>query len=99
MLATPNTATLSVSRTFMSVPSRDFTVSSGPSTASMVPRMRTGGGRWGGTAEPSTDSSASAASARGNNEDILGIAISSPYSVDQRKNTAAPGLFRDHTTV
>ena len=44
ILVTPMTATLSVIRTFMSVPSRDFTVSIEPSTASMVPRMRTDGG-------------------------------------------------------
>ena len=37
------TATLSVIRTFMSVPSRDLIISIGPSTLSMVPRMRTGG--------------------------------------------------------
>src|SRR5665647_1390959 len=99
MLATPNTATLSVSRTFMSVPSRDFTVSSEPSTASMVPRMRTVGGCWAHAADPSTDMTVSAASARGSNEDILSIAISSPCFVNQKQNTAARGLFLDNTTV
>ena len=44
VLATPNTATLSVMRTFMSVPSRDLIDSIEPSTASMVPRIRTVGG-------------------------------------------------------
>jgi hypothetical protein len=67
----------------MSVPSRDFTVSSGPSTTSMVPRMRTDGGCWADAADPSADTTASAASARGSNEDILGIAISSPWLVNR----------------
>src|SRR4051794_10021633 len=46
VLATPNTATLSVMRTFMSVPSRDLIDSIGPSTASIVPRIRTVGAGW-----------------------------------------------------
>src|ERR1700761_5680536 len=40
----PTTVILSVMLTFSSVPSRDLTVSVFPSTASMVPRMRTGCG-------------------------------------------------------
>src|SRR5438445_13604913 len=46
-LMMPRTAALSVSLTLYVVcPSRDLTVSTGPSTASTVPRTRTGGGCW-----------------------------------------------------
>src|SRR5262249_31362624 len=46
-LTIPRTAALSVSLTLYVVcPSRDLTVSTGPSTASTVPRTRTGGGCW-----------------------------------------------------
>ena len=46
-LTMPRTAALSVSLTLYVVwPSRDLTVSSGPSTASTVPRTRTGAGCW-----------------------------------------------------
>jgi hypothetical protein len=49
----------------------------------MVPRMRTDGGCWADATDPSADTTASAASARGSNEDILGIAISSPWLVNR----------------
>src|SRR5216684_7324709 len=45
-LVTPVTAILSVMFTFTSLPSRDLMLSVAPSTASMVPRMRTVGGCW-----------------------------------------------------
>src|SRR6202035_3944128 len=70
LLAMPTTTTLSVMRTFMSVPSRDVIESMGPSTASMVPRMRTVGAGWAKAVVPRTDKIASEASARGRNEDI-----------------------------
>src|SRR6202163_5147307 len=78
VLATPNTATLSVTRTFMSVPSRDLIISMAPSTLSMVPRMRTGGGCCAhatdaSTDDASTDNGSAAASARGINEEIPGM--------------------------
>src|SRR5436305_6576740 len=82
MLATPTTATLSVMRTFISVPSRDFTVSKEPSMASIVPRTRTVGGCCAQPADPSTDTSASdATSARGINQDIFAITFSLRVSV------------------
>src|SRR3982074_3197900 len=50
----------------MSVPSRDLIISMGPSTLSMVPRMRTGGGCCAHATDPSTDMTVSdAASMRG----------------------------------
>src|ERR1035441_4506386 len=85
MLATPNTATLSVMRTFMSAPSRDFTVSRGPSTASMVPRIRTVGGCWAHATDPSMDRAVSeATSTRGINAEIFGMAVSSQGLFRQR---------------
>src|SRR6202163_5137799 len=80
VLATPNTATLSVTRTFMSVPSRDLIISMAPSTLSMVPRMRTGGGCCAhatdaSTDDASTDNVSAAASERGVNEEIPGMVI------------------------
>ena len=64
VLATANTATLSVMRTFMSVPSRDLIDSMAPSTASMVPRIRTVGGCCAHAAVPSTVTKASEAASR-----------------------------------
>ena len=96
VLATPNTATLSVMRTFMSVPSRDLIISMAPSTLSMVPRIRTGGGCCAHATDPSTDMTVSdATSARGSNEEILGMALSSQgcFWFLQRENTATSGLF------
>src|SRR5256885_1727795 len=95
MLATPTTATLSVMRTFISVPSRDFTVSKEPSMASMVPRTRTVGGCCAQPADPSTDTSASdAMSARGINQDIFAITFLPEGFGDYYENTAAWILFR-----
>ena len=76
VLATPITVTSSVMRTFISAPSRDLTVSTGPSTLSMVPRMRTVGGCCAEAADPNTVTSASEASTRGINEDIFGMVFS-----------------------
>src|ERR1700732_2209513 len=89
VLATPNTATLSVMRTFMSLPSRDFTVSKEPSTASMVPRIRTGGGCWAQAVDPSTDMTVSEASTRGNNE-YFGMVFSSQDLFRQRAEHRNP---------
>ncbi len=82
-LATPITVTSLVTRTFMSVPSRDLTVSTAPSTLSMVPRMRTVGGCWAHAAELNTVTSASEASARGTNEDSFGMIFPSRISVER----------------
>src|ERR1700681_373162 len=71
VLATPNTATLSVTRTFMSVPSRDLIISRAPSTLSMVPRMRTGGGCCAHATDASTDNVSAVATAF--NEEIPGM--------------------------
>src|SRR5260370_20471960 len=76
----------------MSVPSRDFTVSREPSTASMVPRIRTGGGCCAHATDPPRDRTASeAASTRGNKE-IFGMAFL-PRHPAQGENTAAERLF------
>ena len=73
-LAMPITTTLSVMRTFISEPSRDFTVSTGPSTASMAPRMRTVAGACAHAAVANMDAAASeAASARGINDETFMI--------------------------
>src|SRR5581483_389127 len=61
MLATPTTVTLSVILTFTSLPSRVLMPSIGPSTASMVPRMRTGGACCAQATVVRTDTAASAA--------------------------------------
>jgi hypothetical protein len=75
-LATPNTVTLSVRRTFISLPSRDFTASKKPSTASMVPRIRTVGDCC-VHASPGTDITMSAASSTGDIDDeVFGMAAS-----------------------
>src|SRR5580700_1084175 len=67
-------------RTFISVPSRDLIISIGPSTLSMVPRMRTGGGCWAHAAEVSTGMEVNtdrtvneATNARGIHEEIFGM--------------------------
>src|ERR1700688_872366 len=91
---TANTAALSVILTFTSLPSRVLMLSVGPSTASMVPRMRTVGGCWAHAVDASTAMSASDASARGSNEDSFGMVLSSLGFFDQRQNTATAGLFR-----
>ena len=71
-LAMPTTTTLSVTRTFMSVPSRDFTVSIEPSTLSMAPRIRTVCGCWAEATDASMETTASdVVSARGSNDEIL----------------------------
>src|ERR1700759_4129958 len=61
VLTTANTATLSVMLTFTSLPSRVLMLKVGPSTASMVPRMRTGGACCAQATVVRTDSAASAA--------------------------------------
>src|ERR1700688_4165998 len=93
LLAMPTTTTLSVILTFTSLPSRVLMLSVGPSTASMVPRIRTVGGCWAHAADASTVMSASDASARGSNEDSFGMVLSSLGFFDQRQNTATAGLF------
>src|SRR5258708_5118607 len=62
-------------RTFVSVPSRDLIDSMAPSTASMVPRMRTGGGGCcAQAAVPNRTADISdAASTRGSSEEIVGM--------------------------
>ena len=63
-------------RTFMSVPSRDLIISVAPSTLSMVPRMRTGGGCCAHAADPSKDMTVSdAASRRGLHEEMFGMIV------------------------
>src|ERR1700679_77004 len=89
LLAMPTTTTLSVMRTFMSVPSRDLIESMGPSTASMVPRMRTVGAGWAKAVVPRTDKIASEASARGRNEDI-GMDFPSQGGLRSRNITPRP---------
>src|SRR5882672_12448931 len=85
VLATPNTATLSVIRTFMSVPSRDLIIRLAPSTLSMVPRIRTVGGCCAHAAVPNTDTIISeAASARGSDEEIFSMALSLTIFFRQR---------------
>ncbi len=67
-----------------------------PSTLSIVPRMRTGGGAcWAQATDPSTDKTVSeATSARGINEELLGMAFFLPKGVSERENTAIWRLFR-----
>src|SRR5215210_806021 len=74
MLLTPTTVALSVRRTLTSLPSRDFTVSSDPSKASMVPRTRTVGACCAHAPDPSSVeiSASEVASARGINQDNFG---------------------------
>src|SRR6185437_11487597 len=70
----PITTELSVMLTFISAPSRDFTVRTGPLTASMAPRMRTVAGACADAAVANRDEAASkAASAHGNNDETLMI--------------------------
>src|SRR3981081_4516476 len=94
VLATPNTARLSVTRTFMSAPSRDLIIRLAPSTLSMVPRIRTVGGCCAHAEGPSTDMIVSeATSARGSNEEIFGMALSLPIFPGKEWNTVAARLF------
>src|SRR4249920_3103750 len=97
VLATPNTATLSVMRTFMSVPSRVLIISIGPSTLSMVPRMRTVGGCCAHDAEASTERTANeATNARGIQREIFGMGLSLKDLVGQgvrRKYPAKGGVI------
>src|ERR1700734_1109094 len=86
VFATPHTATLSVMRTFISSPSRDLMVRSEPSTASMVPRMRTGGGCWAHATDPSTVMAIIEAIRRVSKEDIF---MGSPYP-EFRDNSKTP---------
>src|SRR5260221_13085219 len=84
----------------MSVPSRDLIISMAPSTLSIVPRMRTGGGAcWAQATDPSTDKTVSeATSARGINEEILGMTFSS-QGVSGKERTPQPvGLFHGKTS-
>src|SRR5258705_5326808 len=94
VLETLNTARLSVRRTFIPVPSRDFTASWEPSTASMVPRIRTVGDCC-AHAGPSTDIAMSeAVSTRDINDEIFGMAASSlGFSPPKGENNTARQLF------
>src|SRR5665647_474010 len=106
MVVTPTTAALSVMRTFISAPSRAFTVSRDPSTASMVPRTRTVGGCCAHATPATTDIAVSEASSRrGSSEDIFGMVLFSQdfFSQDflsqktssaKRENTAHRTLFQ-----
>jgi hypothetical protein len=61
----------------------------GPSTVSMVPRMRTGGGCWAHATEANTDITVSeATSARGIHEEIFGMVIPSRL-IDESKEYLA----------
>src|ERR1700730_3264947 len=94
VLATPNTATLSVTRTFMSAPSRDLIIRLAPSTLSMVPRIRTVGGCCAHAEGPNTDMIVSEdASARGSNEEIFDMALPLPILPGKEWNTVAARLF------
>jgi hypothetical protein len=114
VLATPITVTSLVTRTFMSAPSRDLTVSMEPSTLSMVPRMRTDGGCCAHVADPSTVTSASEASRRGTNEDTFDMAFSfkgsglaatprgMPYIggiIPERRSLDAAALYGKHEEI
>src|ERR1700686_2014946 len=63
--------TLSVIRTFISEPSRDFTVKIQPSRASKPPRMRTDGGCCADVAEASSDTAVSDAATRGGIDQMI----------------------------
>src|ERR1700722_9326390 len=73
-------------RTFIWSPSRDLMVNSEPSTASMVPRMRTGGGCWAHATDPSTVMAIIEAIRRVSKEDIFMV---SPYP-EFRDNSKTP---------
>src|SRR6478735_12710955 len=91
----PNTATLSVTRTFMSAPSRDLIDSMGPSTASMVPRIRTVGGCCAHAAVPSRVTKVSeAANRRGHEEDFSMVFLPRCIGAQLNANTARGYLFR-----
>src|ERR1700679_4133560 len=77
LLAMPITTTLSVIRTFMSVPSRDLIASTGPSTLSMGPRMRTVGGCCAHATDANADITVAATSARDIDEEIFGMTFPS----------------------
>src|SRR3954466_10323726 len=84
-------------RTFMSVPSRDLIESVGPSTASMVPRMRTVGAGCAAASEVNKDAASSdAAKRRVIGEAVCGMAIPSRGRLaDQsRRNTGNAELFQ-----
>src|SRR3954468_9337190 len=94
LLAMPVTVTLSVTRTFISAPLRDFTVSSGPLTASIAPRIRTVGVGWADAADAKRSIAASeATSARGRNEQILGMAVP-PKVVFTKANVAKANVTK-----
>src|SRR3954451_14231100 len=79
VLTTPNTATSSVTRTFMSEPSRDLMLSIGPSTASMVPRIRTVGAGCAHAAVTTERTVSDATSRRGINEKRFDMALPSGF--------------------
>src|SRR5882724_1844127 len=71
-------------RTFMSVPSRDLIISMAPSTASIVPRIRTVGGCCAHATDPRMDTAVSeATSTRGNSEEILVMGFPSDVLVQR----------------
>src|SRR5882724_11930423 len=92
VFTTANTATLSVIRTFMSVPSRDLIDSIGPSTASMVPRIRTVGvgGCCAQATVPNTVAKANEAASR---RDVVRMAVSLCFSASHNANTGKEYLF------
>src|SRR5947209_12313671 len=84
-------------RTFISVPSRDLIASTGPSTASMVPRIRTVGAGCAQAMEANSEAvSSEAAKTRVIGEAIRGMAIPSQgrFADQSRRNTGRAELFR-----
>src|SRR6516165_992639 len=86
-------------RTFTSSPSRVLMVSTGPSTTSMVPRIRTGGGCWAQPADTKatddkatdarTDNAASDATRTRSNDVILDMNIPPKNCKDKNCNDRA----------
>src|SRR5882724_5748048 len=75
VLTTPNTAALSVMRTFTSSPSRVLMVRTGPSTTSMVPRIRTVGACCAHATDVRTDRAASDATTRGISDEAFDMIV------------------------
>ncbi len=95
----PITATLSVKRTFMSLPSRDLTVSTAPSTASMAPRMRTVAGACAEAAVANKDAAASDSRERARQQRRNFHDSPLTWCGSARQYPVVAGIFRDDGTV
>src|SRR5882724_12495139 len=94
VLTTPNTAALSVMRTFTSSPSRVLMVRSRPSTTSMVPRIRTVGACCAHATDPNIAMAASAAeSVRDIDELIFGMISLQKCCADLSAQTPQAGGY------